>query len=111
MLTCDDLNERFKRQPQRPAGRHVHRPPGGGSIAFFSRQEVRNQRIGVTMAHAVFSLEQGHKLHMLPGTGGLEQIQPVANGLPIVFSMEGKYDAGPFVFVSSVMMQTPFLLR
>jgi hypothetical protein len=31
-------------------------------------------------------------------------------GCPYFFSMEGKYEAGPLVFVSSVTLQTPFLL-
>ena len=65
----------------------------------------------MAMAHAMLGLEHGHHLHMLFAADGLEQIQPVGDGLPIFFSMAGKYDAGPFIFDSSLMRQTPFFVQ
>lgn len=63
------------------------------------------------MPHSMLSLQPRHQFHMLLVAHGSEQTQPVVDGLAILFSIEGKYDAGPFVFESSVMVQTPFLLN
>lgn len=61
----------------------------------------------MTVAHAVFILEPRHQFHVFLVVDAGEQVQPVIDGLAVLFSMEGKYDAGPFTLLSSLMLQAP----
>lgn len=59
-------------------------------------QGVRHQRVGVTVAETVIGVEQSHQLPVLePGVRANDGVRCVI-GFPYVFSIDGKYDAGPF---------------
>ena len=55
------------------------------------------------MPKTVLGLEPLDNFHVLHAFLLLYQCCPVRNGLPVLFSMDGKYEAGPVTFLTSLM--------
>ena len=56
---------------------------------------IRNECIGMTVPEAVTGLEQADEFHVFQLACCSKDLKPMLHRLAILFSMEGKYEAGP----------------
>jgi hypothetical protein len=81
-------------------------PPSGADSAFVFGERVRNEGIGVAMAHAVLLLQPSDVLHVPRRGAGAQERLPLSDGTPVLLLDGREVGGGTFdlVFAHEVQM-------